>query len=201
MAIEYTKVNPSEIATDVMKQRALEAEERAYIAQVEATRQERILAITPPGEAHAELESSLRNQRMEAEKSARKAQRANGAAPLSDNDRANVHAGFLAKWIEVLEKQHAAHSAIRNEQNRLLELNGKSGLAEDEKAEAEKEKTDAEVALKEIEVAHELAIELQEEVTAQMAVAAEAAGHDHDHGHGHDHPVHEDRPHLEPVPD
>lgn len=204
MAIEYTKVNPSEIATDVMKQRALEAEERAYIAEVELERQVRLLKVTPPGELNAERESGVRNQRLEAEKHRRKAQRANGAAPLVDHDRFNVHAGFLGKWIEALEQQHAAQSAIRGEQNRLLELNGKSTLAEDEKAEAELEKTQAETALSEIEIAHSLAIEMNEELTAKMQVAAAAAMDDagitHDHDHDHDHPVRPE-PHLEVVPE
>lgn len=176
MAIEYTKVNPSEVATDVMHQRAMEAEERAFVAEAELERQVRLLSATPPGGLNAARESEVRLQALTAEKSRRRASRANGAAPLSGTDRVNAHAGFLSNWITTLEQQHAANTAVRNEQARLLELNGKSGLTEDERLEADDEKKRVETVLDEIEIAHELAIELQEQLTAPAPteVVAEA---------------------------
>lgn len=184
MAIEYTRVNPAEVTTDVMKQRAMEAEERAFVTETEVARLEGVLVLleSDPGPKRAEFESELRNQRLEAEKRRKQAKRANGAAPLTEVERDEVRRAFLQKWVEAIETQHAEHTAVRNEQNRLLELSGGSALEEDEKAEAEKEKDDREEALAHLEVGHALAIGRLEALTAPNA---------EDNGHGHIHAVEE----------
>lgn len=182
MAIEYTRVNPAEVTTDVMKQRAMEAEERAFVTETEAARLHDILAILEPGAQRSEVESELRNQRLEADKRRKQAKRANGAAPLTEVERDEVRRGFLQKWIEAIESQHAEHTAVRNEQTRLLELSGKSSLEEDEKAEAEQEKKDREEALAQLEVGHALALSRLDALSGDGA---------ENNGHGHLHAVEE----------
>jgi hypothetical protein len=156
MPINYRRVNPSAHAADVMKQRAMEFEERAFHCEMDERRLRVLLDIEPNS---ALLAEALIKAPGEAQSMRAKARRAAGAAPLTPEEVLEVREGYLNTWLEKIEEQHATQTAFSTEAQRLLKLKGKDALSSKERKEIEDEVPEGEKTLAELEAVHNLITE------------------------------------------
>lgn len=154
MAINYRNVDPHKVASDVMKDRAKEWEERAYAAEMEVRRLEAIQEIDP---ADGEVAETLMKARAEARSGRGKARRAAGAAPLEPEEAIAVREAFLNNWLTAIETQHAQQSAFLDDARRQLELTGDNAIKGEDRTELEDAIGELEKSVRVLEATHGLA--------------------------------------------
>lgn len=153
MPINYRNVDPNKVAGDVMKERSLEWEERAYATEMEVKRLE---AIQPFDPADAQIAEALMEKRREAKEFRGKAKRAAGAAPLDPEEVIEVRTEFLNRWLTDTETKHAAQTAMQADIKRQLGLKGSEALSIAEKKEAREGAVETDKAIKMLEATHAL---------------------------------------------
>lgn len=153
MPINYRNVDPSKVAGDVMKDRSLEWEERAYAAEMEVKRLETIQSLDP---GDGQVAEALMEKRREAKDARGKAKRAAGAAPLDAEEVIEVRTEFLNRWLTDVETKHAAQTAMLTDIKRQLGLKGRDALSIAEKKEAREGAVETDKAIKMLEATHEL---------------------------------------------
>lgn len=163
MPINYRNVDPHKVAGDVMKQRALEWDERAYADETEIMRLEAIQKVDP---ASADIAEALMTARANAKISKGKARRAAGAAPLDVEEVIELRTTFLNRWLTDVEEKHAAQAALVAEGQRLLTLKGKDALESAEKKEVEQDLDQANIGIEMLEATHELVTRLLDNLAA-----------------------------------
>lgn len=177
MSINYRKVDPMAVSSDVMKQRAIELEQRAYAMETEVDCLVRLCEEDP---TNGILIDQLSDARTLVEKLRRAATRGAGAAPLSSSDVQNARSTFLDQWLKSLEETHAQRVAFLNEANRQLGLKGSDALTGDEIADADQAIAQLTKEIEQLESRH---VFCNERIDNLEVDDSETDIHDHNHTH------------------
>lgn len=157
MGINYRKVDPQAIGYDVMKQRALESEQRAFGNEIEL---DHLNALVDKDLADANVADQLRAGERTAARTRRIAERAAGAAPITALERLDAQRKYLDGFLDQIERQHASAKALKGECERQLGLSGDDVIEEqDERDELEEGLRLNERSIRQLEVRHGLILE------------------------------------------
>lgn len=130
MALNYRKVEAGKVSTEVLHQRAEDCEKRAFVAEVELKRLSAVKDVDPN---NGEIAEQYYKQIDLAVQQRRIAVRAAGASPLKEGEILATRRSALDEWLENIEKNHVAQTAMKQEATRQLELGGKDALDEEER--------------------------------------------------------------------
>lgn len=188
MALNYRKVEAGKVNTEVMHQRAVECEERAFVAEIELKRLSAVKDVDPNNGEVAEL---YYKQIDDAVKARRIAVRAAGASPLKEGEILATRRAALDKWVEVIEKNHVGQTAMKNECLRQLELSGRDALDEAERTGTQEDLEAMEKALLDTEASHHVLTAALDDVIARAEALEKEAQEEFDK------PAPPEVPHLE----
>ena len=161
--LEYTTPGVDQVADDILRDNALAAERNAYIAEVEVQRLTALLDVAPKAKKAA-LERQIETQTSAAEDLRRKADRKAAYVALDPDDVTALRRRFLEDWVSGMEREHAAHVALLAERKASLALEGDLALTGAERKTVEGNAETNSEAIKVIESAHALAVQLQGEL-------------------------------------
>lgn len=169
--MKYEEIDAEAMGTQVLKQRALEADQRAFVQEVMVKQMERLVSKDKPANRDAR-QAALETAQEQAQKERRRANRAKGAegVTVTTNEVKEQRRAFLKQWKAQLEGEHKAHSLLKKERERVLKITGVNAPDEDDIARIEGEIAENEKAILELEEAWKTA---KEEITALGPAAAE----------------------------
>lgn len=155
MSINYRKVDPNAVGADVMKDRALELEQRAYAMETEV---DCLVVLLEADPANGTLVKQLEDAKEQVEKLRRAASRGAGAAPLTTQEVTGAQTQFLENWLENLERSHAQMTALANEAKRQKGLKGVDALDAIELVEVDMAAKQLEHDIEVLELRHEFCV-------------------------------------------
>jgi hypothetical protein len=188
MSVNYRKVESGKVSAEVLHERAKECEERAFVSEVELKRLSAVKDIDPNNGEVAELYYKQIDQ---AVKARRIAVRAAGGSPLKEGEILATRRAALDKWLEVIEQNHVAQTAMKNEAQRQLELSGRDALDEEEREAVQEDIKVTEKALLDTEASHGVIVNALDEVIARAEKLEKEAQEEFDR------PAPPEVPHLE----
>jgi hypothetical protein len=188
MSVNYRKVESGKVSAEVLHERAVQCEERAFVAEVELKRLSAVKDVDPNNGEVAEL---YYKQIDLAVKARRIAVRAAGASPLKEGEILAARRAALDKWLENIEKNHVAQTAMKNEAQRQLELTGRDALDDEEREGIESDIEMTEKSLLDAEASHGVVIDALDAVIARAEQLEQEAKEEFDR------PAAPEVPHLE----
>lgn len=188
MAVNYRKVEAGKVSAEVLQQRALECETRAFVSEIELKRLSAVKDVDPNNGEVAEL---YYKQIDTAVKARRIAVRAAGASPVKEGEILAARRKALDEWLENIEKNHVAQTAMKNEAARQLELSGKDALDDDEREAVQEDIEATEKAILDTEASHHVLTDALDQVIARADALEKEAQEEFDR------PAPPEVPHLE----
>lgn len=133
MGIKYRSVDAEATQTNVLRQRALDAEKEAYVQEVELKRLTALEKIVSTEEDKAALKEAKKVATDAAKTNRARVGRLNKDSAASQEDLVASKKEFLTDWIASLEGEHVSHTALLKQRQDSLATTGTNAPSEDDR--------------------------------------------------------------------